>query len=76
VNVRIPVNEPLKNRAIVCLPNENGSISRLGKGTREDQISTVVGSRASQDVRPGTRRVELRSRQSVRTPAGSVYSSR
>jgi hypothetical protein len=43
VNVRIPVNEPLKNRANVCLPNENGSISRLGKGTREDQISTVVG---------------------------------
>jgi hypothetical protein len=43
VNVRITVNEALNNGAIVGPPNENRSIGRLGKGTREDQVSTALG---------------------------------
>jgi hypothetical protein len=43
VNVRITVDEALNNGAIVRPPNENRSISRLGKGTCEDQIPTAVG---------------------------------
>jgi hypothetical protein len=43
VNVRIAVNEALNNGAIVGPPNENRSISRLGKGTCEDQLPTAMG---------------------------------
>jgi hypothetical protein len=43
VNVRITVDEVLNNGAIVRPPNENRSISRLGKGTCEDQVSTAMG---------------------------------
>ena len=42
-NVRITVNEALNNGAIVRPPNENRSISRFGKGTCEDQVSTAMG---------------------------------
>jgi hypothetical protein len=43
VNIRIAVNEALDNGAIVGPPNKNRSISRLGKGTCEDQIPTAMG---------------------------------
>lgn len=42
VNVRITVNEAVNDGAIIRPPNENRSISRLGKGTSEDQIPTAV----------------------------------
>ena len=42
MNVRITVNEALNNGAIVRPPNENRSISRFGKGTCEDQVSTAM----------------------------------
>jgi hypothetical protein len=43
VNVRIAVNEALNNGAIIGPPNENCPISRLGKGTCEDQLPTAMG---------------------------------
>ncbi len=43
MNVRIAVNEALNNGAIVGPPNENRSISRLRKGTCEDQVPTAMG---------------------------------
>jgi hypothetical protein len=43
VYVRITLNEALNHRAIVRPPNENRSISRLGKSTCEDQIPTAAG---------------------------------
>jgi hypothetical protein len=43
VNVRIAVNEALNNRAIGRPPDENRSISRLGKGACEDQVPTAMG---------------------------------
>ena len=43
VNVRIAVYKALNDGAIVCPPNENRSISRLGKRTCEDQVPAAMG---------------------------------
>lgn len=42
MDVRITVNEAFDSGAILRPPNENRSISRLGKGAREDQVPTAV----------------------------------
>jgi hypothetical protein len=51
VNVRITVNEALYDGAILGPPNENRSISRLGKGTCEDQVSTALGFPSKRQMR-------------------------
>lgn len=51
MNVRITVNEAVNNGTIVRPPHENRSISRLGKGTSEDQIPTAVGFPREREMR-------------------------
>jgi hypothetical protein len=51
VNVRITVDKALNNGAIIRPPNQNRSISRLGKRTRKDQIPTAVGFPSEREVR-------------------------
>ena len=43
MNIRIAVNEALNNGAIIGPPNENRSISRLGKGTCKNQVPPPMG---------------------------------
>ena len=51
VNVRITVNELLNSGSIVRPPNENRSISRLGKGACKDQVPTAVGFPREREMR-------------------------
>ena len=51
MNVRIAGNEALNNRAIFGPPNENRSISRLAKGTCEDQVPTAMGFQSQRQMR-------------------------
>ena len=43
MNVRIGVSEALNKGGIIRPPNQNRSISRLSKGTCEDQVPAEMG---------------------------------
>jgi hypothetical protein len=81
VNVWITVNEPLNDGAIVRTPNENRSISRLGKGACEEQVTTAVGFPREREMRlpergaPGHVVVDQRVLQHVVSHAASVVSA-